>query len=214
MQTFLGLFMIIANFVAGVIVFFSLNRYWDNRKKLIALAVVYGGMYLIVSILYLLSSIGLNASQLPSGAKNLLISAFVAVNIILFIPFIIRSYNKVEIKELGQKKFENRLKLAGVIFVIVLFMEFFSIRGTIKNIFEQYNALVDKEKADHSNVVSNEIDRSTTENRSVTTEQQMNTTTDTTSDSTTNITRERRENVLRNDDYVPSSEPVYTEIMR
>lgn len=157
MQNFLSLFIIIANVVAGAIVYFSLSRNWDTKKKTITLAIVFGGMYLIVSILYLLSSIGLNASQLPSGAKNLLVSSFVAVNIIMFIPFIVRSYNKVENKELGEKKFENRLKLAGVIFLIVMIMEFCSLRGTIKNIFEQYNALVEKEKAEMTNTISNEI---------------------------------------------------------
>jgi hypothetical protein len=211
MQTFLGLFMMIANVVAGVLVFFSIDRNWDNRRKIISLAVVFGGMYLIVSILYLLSSIGLNAAKLPSGARNLLVSAFVAVNIIIFIPFIIRSYNKMENKELGQRKFENRLKLAGVIFLIVLLMEFFSIRGTIKNIFEQYNALVEKEKTEKSNVITNEInneeikneERNTTENKSVTTEQRMNTT----------IVDEEEE--IRNvKDDLMETEPIYTEVIR
>ena len=148
MQSFLSIFMMIANVVAGAIVYFSINKNWESKKKIVVLGIVFGGMYVIVSILFALSSIGLHASELPSNAKMMLISAYVPVNIIAFIPFIIRSYNKVTEKELGEKKFENRLKLAGVIFIIVIIMEFFSIRGTVKNIFIQYNALVEKEKSE------------------------------------------------------------------
>ncbi len=176
MQTFLGLFMIIANIVAAGIVYYFLNKDWDTKRKLICLAVIFGVMYFAVSILYFLSGIGLNTSELPSSARTMLVFSFVSVNIILFMPFIIKSYNKMENKELGEKKFVNRLKLAGVLFLIVMIMEFFTIRGNIKNMFEQVRLL--EEKAGKTNVMTNEVQTNVNsnviENRSVTTNTKMN----------------------------------------
>jgi len=159
MLSFLTLFMVIANAVAAALVYFSQNKNWETKRRVTILMIVFGVMYLLISILYLLSSIGIDTSKLPDNAKTLLISAFVPVNIIVFIPFLIRSYVKVEERELGEKKFENRAKLAGVIFIIVIIMEFFTLRSSIKNIFNQYEAQMEKRQEQIENT------QSTTQNK-------------------------------------------------
>ena len=62
--------------------------------------------------------------------------AFVPVNSILFLPFIIRTKRKVEEKQLTQNALNIRTAIIIVLAIIVIIYEFFYFRNFQKNLVE------------------------------------------------------------------------------
>ena len=63
-------------------------------EKTIFIGVSFAIAYLLVSIIYWISGVGID-KQINEAAKDFIIYTFVPVNIILLVPFIASKYNKL-----------------------------------------------------------------------------------------------------------------------
>ena len=122
----------------------------DKNKKLLGTMITIGVIYIISSILYFFSSLGLEKSINSDMTKNFLITTFVPVVVLIFAPFLIRSYYSMKGNIITQEKFKKRVTIMFVLFIIAIIMGFFYFRDNQKDIIrKQKNAL--------NNIVSNNV---------------------------------------------------------
>lgn len=98
MDSIITLFIMAANVIAILLVYFSLEKDMNKQKKIITIMASIGSVYIITLVVYLLSSIGVEKISAAEKVRNAIIMAFVPVNVILFLPFLICSFKKCRIK--------------------------------------------------------------------------------------------------------------------
>ena len=96
MNSIITLFIIAANVIAILLVYFSLEKNMDKQRKIITIMASIGSVYIITLVVYLLSSIGVEKIAAAETVRNAIIMAIVPVNVILFLPFLICSFKKMQ----------------------------------------------------------------------------------------------------------------------
>ena len=91
-------------------------------------------LYLLVSLIYLISDIGLNI-KLDDSMKNLLIFTFVPINAFLFLVFIAKKYISLKTKKISKEDFIKIIVKVSVIGLIVISIECFLLRQIKVRIF-------------------------------------------------------------------------------
>jgi len=108
----------------------------DRKKRIGFIAIGFGGMYLIVSGIYLLSTIGIESKELLGQTKQLLTFTFVPVNSIISLIFLARSYSKVIAKQMKLEKFKKICIIILIILMIAFIFEFFYFKSVNQSILD------------------------------------------------------------------------------
>lgn len=137
----ISIFILVANIIAIVSTYFSFGKKLGKDKKMMYTMIAIGVIYILTLIVYLLSSIGVNNSNVTSASREMITFTFVPVNTIILLPFLIRSFEKAKNKEIKTAKLNQRVIIVVVIAVILMITEFFYFRNIQKNIID-YGAQV------------------------------------------------------------------------
>ena len=154
MDTIIILFIALANIIAILLVYFSLGKGMDKQKKLLPTMIALGSVYIITLVTYLLSSIGIEKTTAAKTARDMIIMAFVPVNTILFVPFLIRSYLKMKNKDIEIETLNKRVIVLGIIAVIVLIGEFAYFRDYQKKLKQVENAVNNNQTSQNEQVLN------------------------------------------------------------
>ena len=130
---FINIFIILANIVAILLTYYSFNKNLDKSKKMLYTMISIGTMYIVILIVYFFSSLGLSKNT-SSNAKNMITFTFVPINAMIFLPILIRTFNKGKSKAITTKQLNRRVIIIAVIGIAVLVSEFFYFRNIQKGI--------------------------------------------------------------------------------
>ena len=95
---------------------------------------------MIVSLVYWLSTIGIDLGMNNEIGKNFRIFTFVPINSMLVLPFLASSYKYFKQVRLKKQNFKNRIILLCVILIIVLILEFFYFKDIQNSILNMISA--------------------------------------------------------------------------
>lgn len=147
---FINIFIILANIVAILLTYYSFNKNLDKSKKMLYTMISIGTMYIVILIVYFFSSLGLSKNT-SSNAKNMITFTFVPINAMIFLPILIRTFNKGKSKAITTKQLNRRVIIVAVIGIAVLVSEFFYFRNIQKGINKvleaKQNELVQEENS-------------------------------------------------------------------
>jgi predicted PurR-regulated permease PerM len=93
-------------------------------------------MYIIILIIYWLSSIGIGNKTVSDSSKDLITFTFVPVNTIITLPYLIHSFEKKKNNEITMEQLNKRTIMVLIIAVILMIFEFFYFRNIQKGIIE------------------------------------------------------------------------------
>ena len=125
MVIFIYLCILLLNIVAIFMTYKFLGEDFEKKEKSIFLVVGIAIMYMIVSLVYWLSTRGIDLGINNEMGKNFIIFTFVPINSMLVLPFLASSYKYLKQERLKKQNFKNRIILLCVILIIVLILEFF-----------------------------------------------------------------------------------------
>ena len=125
MVIFIYLCILLLNIVAIFMTYKFLGEDFEKKEKSIFLVVGIAIMYMIVSLVYWLSTRGIDLGINNEMGKNFIIFTFVPINSMLVLPFLASSYKYFKQGRLKKQNFKNRIILLCVILIIVLILEFF-----------------------------------------------------------------------------------------
>ena len=158
------LFIALANIIAILLVYYSFGKNADKSKKLINTMIAVGIVYILVSGIYLFSSLGIPKNQGSGTAKTMITMAFMPVNTIIVVPLMIRSYIGMKNRTVSQRGFKNRVVVMGIIVFILIIAEFIYFRSYQNQINERFemnqqpqNKIEDYSNYELENTVINEI---------------------------------------------------------
>lgn len=149
MNTFIVLFILIANIVAILLTYYSFSKDFEKSKKLFYTMISIGVIYIITLVVYLLSSIGVE-KEVAQSSKNMIIFTFVPVNAIILLPILIRSFYKKQNKKITLEKLNKIVITMAIIALLLVIGEF----CYFKNIQKGISKIVEDKK---SNTQSNQI---------------------------------------------------------
>lgn len=154
---FIILFIVIANIVALLLTYHSFGKNIDKQKKMLYTMLGFGTMYIIILIIYWLSSIGIENKAASQSSKDMITFTFVPVNTIILLPILIRAYSKVKNKQMDIQTLNKRTIIMLIVGVVLIIGEFFYFRniqeGIIKMIEEKKNEEVTSQNV-QENIVS------------------------------------------------------------
>ena len=160
MNLFLIITILVTNVIALTIIYQILKRL-PKKEILIFLAASFTIIYILVSVVYWLSGIGVEPS-VHAASKNMIIYIFVPVNLIFFVPYIAFQYRKLKDKKGNVNDIANKFSIVVVLLILALIIEFFyfkNIQNNIKDISEKMvtNEVVNEQKIENtiSNTTSN-----------------------------------------------------------
>ena len=125
MILFIYLCILALNAVAIFLMYRFLGTNIEKKEKWIFIVVGIAFMYMLVSLIYWLSTKNIDLGTNSNLASNFITFTFVPVNSILILPFLASSYRYWKEGRLKPEKFRNRIILAVIILLIVLIIEFF-----------------------------------------------------------------------------------------
>lgn len=122
----------IANIIAIALIYQFVKK-MQVMEKTIFIAVSFAIIYILVSITYGISGIGID-SRINEAAKEFITFIFVPVNVIILVPFIASKYNKLKFGEISKEEFIKRLVVVGIVGIIILTIEGFYFKNVKENI--------------------------------------------------------------------------------
>ena len=134
MNIYLMIGTVLANAIS-VLTVYKLIKGLGKRKSLLYIAISISIMYIIISIVYWFSGIGMN-KDIHEASKNFVTYLFVPINMFLTVPYLAAQYMKLLANEIKRDKFAKKVEIVAIIFVIVLIVEFFYFRNIQSNIAE------------------------------------------------------------------------------
>ena len=134
------LFIFVANCVALLLTYHSFDKKLDKNKRMLYTMIAVGTMYILISIIYFFSSIGIE-KEVSENSKNMITFTFVPVNSIILLPFLINSYKKARQKEIKMESLNKRVIIIGIIAIILIISEFFYFRNIQNGIIRMMNEL-------------------------------------------------------------------------
>ena len=133
MNTFIYIFIGLANIIAILLVYYSFGKNTEKQKKFMNTMIAIGMVYIVTIVVYYLSSIGITKYDNTATIKDMLILAFVPVNAIIHIPYVINSIMKYKNKKITMQQLNTRVITIFVIALIILTGEFFYFRSLQKD---------------------------------------------------------------------------------
>ena len=136
------LFIIILNIVSIVLMYYCLADL-TKKEKLIYIAVGTALMYILTTIVYWISTRGIEMTEVSEMEKNLITFLFVPINGIIILPLFAKSYYNYKMGGLDGSVLKKRAMVLGVILLIILIIECIY----FKNIQEQVVNLINEQRA-------------------------------------------------------------------
>lgn len=106
------------------------------RGKIAFLAVGFGGIYLLVSGLYYLSTLGLNIQGSLGETQQFITFTFVPVNATISLVFLARNYSRLLAEQTTKEKFQKVCIRVLLILVVAMICEYFYFRSVNQSIIE------------------------------------------------------------------------------
>lgn len=198
MNIFINIFIFLANLVAILLLYYSWNKNFDKKNRALYTMIGIGVMYIGILIIYWLSSIGIDSSKVSESSRNMITFAFVPVNTIIILPFLVRSYGKVKYNEMKMSKFQKRVTIMAILILIIFISEFFYFRNVQKQILDMANQsnVANSQSANNTDNIENNstenynntLTNNTEENSYTVLKDRINTNTNNNSSNTTNTT--------------------------
>lgn len=136
------LFIIILNIVSIVLMYYCLADL-TKKEKLIYIAAGTALMYILTTIVYWISTRGIEMTEVSEMGKNLITFLFVPINGIIILPLFAKSYYNYKMGGLDGSVLKKRAMVLGVILLIILIIECIY----FKNIQEQVVNLINEQRA-------------------------------------------------------------------
>lgn len=191
MNIFIVLFILLINVVNIFAMYKLLGNDIGKKEKVIFIAVGVAVMYMIVSAVYWLSSIGMNEKAADAG-RDFITFTFVPVNGLCVLTFLSSSYKKYKAGRLKANILRNRcVALIGVL-IILLIVEFFYFKNIQNNALEMLNNNLNNEtntmQTENNNTVENNVTESNNiVNNAVSNDTEANTTENSETDNNTEL---------------------------
>lgn len=125
MSIVIYLCILVLNLAAIFMTYKFLGKEIEQKERLIFIAIGTAIIYVLVSLVYWLSTRNIDLGVSSQMGKNLITFTFVPINSIITLPFMAKSYQYFKQKRLKQEVLRNRIILIGTILLIVLIIEFF-----------------------------------------------------------------------------------------
>lgn len=125
MLLFIYICILALNAVAVILTYHFLGNESTKKERWIFIAVGIAILYLLVSIVYGISTNGVDLGANAETGKNLIVFTFVPVNGMVILPFLAHSYRHWKLGDLKTEPFRNRCILLAVILLVLLVFEFF-----------------------------------------------------------------------------------------
>ncbi len=125
MLLFIYICIFILNAVAILLTYRFLGNDLEKKEKGIFIVVGVALMYLLVTLVYYLSTKNMNLGYVTNEGQNLITFSFVPVNAILILPFLASSYKYLRMGKIEKNIFKRRIVLLLVLLLVILVIEFF-----------------------------------------------------------------------------------------
>lgn len=155
MNIFIILFILLINVINIFAMYKLLGKDIGNKEKIIFIAVGVAVMYMLVSVVYWLSSLGMNQNAADAG-RDFITFTFVPVNSLCVLTFLSTSYKKYKEGKLKITILRNRCALLIVVLIILLVIEFFYFKNIQNNALEMLNNNLNNATNTTQNVTENE----------------------------------------------------------
>ena len=135
------LFILILNVVSILLMYRCLVNS-DRKEKLIFIAAGTALMYILTSIVYWISTRGIEITEVSQTGKDLIIFAFVPINGIIILPLFAKSFTKFKDRKISGTVLRNRGIVLGVVLLILLILEciyFKNIQEQVVNYITEQN---------------------------------------------------------------------------
>ncbi len=140
MVIFIYLCILILNVVAVFMTYKFLGEDFEQKQKLTFIVVGIAIMYMLVSLIYWLSTKNIDLGTTNEMGKNFIVFTFVPINSMIVLPFLASSYKYFKQGRLKTQNFKNRIILIAVILIIVLVLEFFYFKDIQNSILSMIQA--------------------------------------------------------------------------
>ena len=140
MVIFIYLCILILNVVAVFMTYKFLGEDFEQKQKLTFIVVGIAIMYMLVSLIYWLSTKNIDLGTTNEMDKNFIVFTFVPINSMIVLPFLASSYKYFKQGRLKTQNFKNRIILIAVILIIVLVLEFFYFKDIQNSILSMIQA--------------------------------------------------------------------------
>lgn len=138
MDIFILIGILLVNVIAILIVYHFIKQL-NNKQKVIIIAIGIAINYILVMVVYALSSIGMD-KQIADTANSFVTFIFVPINTIINVPFLASSYCRYLQKKLTKEKMRNRIIIVLVVTLVVMVLEYFyfqSIQASVAAMLEK-----------------------------------------------------------------------------
>lgn len=143
------LFILILNIVSIVLMYYCLGDV-EKKEKFIFIAVGTGIMYILTSLVYWISTMKIEVTEVSETGKNLITFLFVPVNGLIILPILAKSYAKLKFGSLSNRVFANRVIVLAILLIIVLIFECIYFKGIQEQVVDliKANSKVEQEEKD------------------------------------------------------------------
>lgn len=143
------LFILILNIVSIVLMYYCLGDV-EKKEKFIFIAVGTGIMYILTSLVYWISTMKIEVTEVSETGKNLITFLFVPVNGLIILPILAKSFAKLKFGSLSNRVFVNRVIVLAILLIIVLIFECIYFKGIQEQVVNliKVNSKVEQEEKD------------------------------------------------------------------
>lgn len=165
MNIFIILFILLINVINIFAIYKLLGKDIKNKEKIIFIAVGVAIMYILVSVVYWLSSIGMDKNAADAG-RDFITFTFVPVNGLCVLTFLSSSYKKFKEGRLKANILRNRCLVLVAVLIILLVIEFFYFKNIQNNALEILNDAKNN-ITNNTNTINNSTNENDTLNNNI-----------------------------------------------
>lgn len=162
-MTVILIFIILLNIVSIVLMYYCLAD-TGKKEKLIFIAAGTAIMYILTTIVYWISTNGIEMNEVSEMGRDLIVFLFVPINGILVLPIFAKSYYKYTMGSLKSEILRNRGIALLILLIIVLIIEcvyFKNIQQQVVNLILERQNNVQEESA-FNEIRNDDIENSNT----------------------------------------------------
>lgn len=162
MNIFIILFILLINVINIFAMYKLLGKDIGSKEKIIFIAVGVAIMYMLVSAVYWLSSIGMDQNAADAG-RDFITFTFVPVNGLCVLTFLSSSYKKFKEGRLKANILRNRCIVLVAVLIILLVIEFFYFKNIQNNALEILNNAKNNttNSTNTTNIINNNLNDTT-----------------------------------------------------
>lgn len=108
----------------------------NQKQKIGFLAIGFGGIYLLVSFVYFLSTLSFESKEALEYAKQYITFTFVPVNATISLVFLARAYTRFLAKQIDKNKLKKTCIKIAILLIVVFIIEFFYFRSVNQSMLQ------------------------------------------------------------------------------